>query len=263
MDIVEYNSLAWDNYVDNKDRWTIPVSFEEIEEAKKGNWGIVLTPSKAVPLEWFPDLKGLDVLGLASGGGQQAPILATLGAKVSVFDNSEKQLLQDKKVSDKYNLGIKTFRGDMGDLSVFEDGCFDLVFNPCSILFVENVIPVWNECYRVLRPGGLLMTGLINPLAFQIDEDDLSLIYNQPYSDLYSLPKHKVRKLKDENGAFTFGHSLSDQIGGQLQAGFIITDMYEDDWNGEGKLDKFFPGFIATRAVKTLDKSSVQSMKND
>lgn len=250
MDIVNHNKSAWDNYVDSNDRWTIPVTEKEIENAKKGNWNIVLTPQKPVPHSWFPDLAGLKILGLASGGGQQGPILATLGAEVTIFDNSEKQLQQDRTLSDKYGLDIKTVQGDMRDLSIFVDNSFDLIFNPCSILFVDNVLPVWKECFRVLKPKGILLTGLLNPISFQLDEESLKLIYKQPFSDLHSLPKEKLEELKKNNEALVFGHSLTDQIGGQLDAGFTITAMYEDSWGGENKIDEFFPGFIATRAKK-------------
>lgn len=254
MDIVKHNQSAWDNYVTKKDRWTIPVSEQELESAKNGNWTIVLTPKKPVPHHWFPNLKGLKILGLASGGGQQGPILATLGADVTIFDNSEKQLQQDKILSDKFNLGIKTVQGDMRNLSLFPDNSIDLIFNPCSILFVDTVLSVWKECFRVLKPNGILMTGLINPIAFQLEEDTLKLIYKQPFSDLHSLPTEKLEALKNDNEALVFGHSLTDQIGGQLDAGFMLTDLYEDTWGGENKIDEFFPAFIATRAIKRYNK---------
>jgi len=252
MDIVKYNESAWDNYVDKKDKWTIPVSDQEIKNAKKGNWNIVLTPKKTVPHSWFPDLKGLKILGLASGGGQQGPILASLGANVTIFDNSDKQLQQDRTLSDTFALDIKTVQGDMKDLSVFADNSFDLIFNPCSILFVNNVLPVWKECYRVLKPNGILMAGLINPITFQLDEESLKLIYKQPFSDLSSLPTEKLEELKKNKDPLVFGHTLTDQINGQLEVGFHLTHMYEDNWGGESKLDDFFPAFIATRAVKHM-----------
>ena len=197
-------------------------------------------------------IERVKILGLASGGGQQCPILATLGADVTIFDNSEKQLKQDKTLSDKFDLDIKTVQGDMKDLSVFTDNAFDLIFNPCSVVFVDNVLPVWEECFRVLKPNGILMTGLINPILFQLDEENLKLIYKQPFSDLHSLPVEKLEEIKQNNEALVFGYSLTDQIGGQLRAGFMLTDMYEDDWGGENKMDGFFPVFIATRAVKPL-----------
>ena len=250
MDIVKHNKSAWNNYVDKNDRWTIPVSEEELENAKNGNWKIVLTPNKMVPKNWFPPLKDLKILGLASGGGQQGPILSTLEADVTIFDNSEKQLQQDEVLSDKFSLDIKTVQGDMKNLTVFEDNSFDLVFNPCSIVFVDNVLPIWSECFRVLKPGGVLMTGLINPIIFQFDDKSLQLTYKQPFSDLYSLSKDKLEDLKNKNEPLVFGHSLTDQMGGQLEAGFIITAMYEDTWDVENKMDDFLPSFIATRAVK-------------
>ena len=252
MDIVKHNQSAWNNYVDKKNRWTIPVSEEELESAKKGNWSIVLTPKKGVPHNWFPNFKGLKILGLASGGGQQGPILASLGADVTIFDNSEKQLQQDKTLSEKFNLNIKTVQGDMMNLSSFSDNSFDLIFNPCSLVFVDDIKQVWKECFRVLKPNGILMTGLINPISFQFEEDKLNLIYKQPYSDLKSLPEEKLEELKNNNEALVFGHSLTDQIGEQLKAGFIMTDMYEDDWGGENKVDEYFPAFIATRAIKKI-----------
>ena len=47
-----------------------------------------------------------------------------------------------------------------------------------------------------------------------------------------------------------FSHTLEEQIGGQLRAGFQITDLYEDT-NGEGNLHEHnIPTFIAVRAVK-------------
>lgn len=252
MNIADHNKKAWDKYVTEKIRWSIPVSKDEIEDAKNGNWTIVLTPTKPVPHNWFPDLQGLKILGLASGGGQQGPILAALGAEVTIFDNSENQLNQDRKLSNEFKLNIKTIQGDMKDLGVFSDESFDVIFNPCSVGFAENLKPIWQECFRVLKPNGLLMTGLINPVTFQLapSEQTFKLVYTQPYSDLHSLPKEKFDDLIKNQEALEFGHSLTDQIGGQLSAGFIITHFYEDDWNGQEPIDKFLPSFFAIRAVK-------------
>lgn len=251
MDIAKYNEQAWDNYVDQQDRWTIPVTASEIEQARAGQWNIVLTPKKTVPHSWFPaNLKKLKILGLASGGGQQCPILAALGAELTVFDNSKKQLQQDQQLSEAFDLGMRTIQGDMRDLSVFPDASFDLIFNPCSILFVDDIKRVWEACYRILKPNGILMTGLMNPIAFQLHEENLNLIYPQPYSDLHSLPAEQLAQLTAKKEALIFGHSLTDQIGGQLDAGFVLSAMYEDDWGGDNKMDAFFPAFIATRAVK-------------
>lgn len=252
MDIAKHNRAAWDGYVEKKNRWTVPVSDETIARARKGQWEVVLTPARPVPHNWFPNLKGCRVLGLAAGGGQQGPILAALGAEMTIFDNSGKQLMQDRLLSERYGLRIKTVQGDMRDLSCFEPGSFDLVFNPCSVVFVDDVRQVWQECYRVLHPGGILMAGLINPVSYQLMESKGGLVmhYEQPYADTRSLPEEKLRELMDAGEALEFGHSLSEQIGGQCGAGFLLSDMYEDFWHDNKPIDRFMPSFIATRAVK-------------
>lgn len=154
MDACEYNRLAWDRNVEQGNRWTIPVNAEKIASARAGFWEILLTPCKPVPKEWFPDLHGQEVLCLASGGGQQGPILAAGGGRVTVLDNSPKQLEQDRIVAHREHLEIQTVLGDMADLSFFLDESFDLIVHPVSNVFVSEVRPVWQEAYRVLRPGG-------------------------------------------------------------------------------------------------------------
>src|SRR5205085_1973198 len=101
--------------------------------------------------DWFPPVAGLEVLCLASGGGQQGPILAAAGARVTVFDNSPNQLAQDRLVADREGLALETVRGDMADLAAFPDARFDLIVHPCSNMFVPDVRPVWREAFRVLR----------------------------------------------------------------------------------------------------------------
>jgi hypothetical protein len=49
MDIINYNSMAWDKAVDENDNWTAPVSKDSIARARAGYWAIALTPEKPVP----------------------------------------------------------------------------------------------------------------------------------------------------------------------------------------------------------------------
>jgi len=256
MDIPSYNKEAWNREVEGgESRWTKPVDSEIIAKARKGEFSIVLTENIPVPHHWFPPLQGADVLCLASGGGQQGPVLAALGANVTVFDNSPSQLKQDQLVAEREALVIRTVEGDAADLSVFGDASFDLIFNPCSTVFMQDVRTVWKECSRVLRPGGILMTGSMNPIHyifdnFKADEEGiLDVKYSIPYSDLNSLSKEDLSKFVDKGLPVEFGHSLTDLLGGQLDAGLVITDMYEDYMN-DSPLHKYHPSYIATRVVK-------------
>ncbi|MBZ4409370.1 class I SAM-dependent methyltransferase [Myxococcus sp. XM-1-1-1] len=255
IDVRKHNRDAWNRQVSLGNRWTVPVGPEVIAAARKGEWGILLTPTKIVPREWFGEVAGKRVLCLAGSGGQQAPILAAAGAKVSVLDNSPAQLGQDRLVAEREGLTLRLEEGDMRDLSVFEDGSFDLIFHPCSNGFVDDIQPVWREAFRVLRPGGALLTGFCNPLIFLLDPDlqdqgVMQLKYKMPYSDFTSLTEAERRRYTDKHEPLSVGHSLEDQMGGQLRAGFVLTGFFEDGFGPGDKLSEYIDGFIATRAVK-------------
>jgi SAM-dependent methyltransferase len=254
LNVSEYNRHAWDGLVESGDRWTKPFTPEAIARARKGDWEIVLTPTKPVPRAWFPPIPGLRVLCLAGAGGQQASILAAAGASVTVFDNSPRQLAQDRFVADRDDLELATVQGDMRDLGAFPDQVFDLVFNPCSVGFVPDVRPVWREVFRVLRPGGVFMAGFIDPASFIFDETladrgELVVRHRLPYSDLKSLTGEERAALEQAGKPLIFSHSLEDMLGGQIDAGFVLTGFYDDAWPDKG-VSKFFPGFMATRATK-------------
>lgn len=252
MDIIALNSKNWEEKVRQKNPWTVPVDSEVIHNARNGNWCIMLTAQKPVPGAWFPPVKGKRILCLASGGGQQGPVLAAAGADVTVLDISEAQLEQDRSVARKENLNLHTVLSSMTNLSMFDNEYFDIIVHPVSNVFIPHIQPVWNEAFRVLKKGGVLMSGFMNPVFYMFDEKleeqgILQVKYPLPYSDLDYLSKDDLERKGD---AVEFGHSLSDQIQGQIAAGFVINGFYEDSFGGERLLDRFCPCFLATRAVK-------------
>jgi SAM-dependent methyltransferase len=255
MDIRAYNREKWDLQVEQGNLWTIPSSPEVIEAARQGEWSVLLTEQKPVPRSWFPqDLHGVDILCLASGGGQQGPILAAAGANVTVFDNSPKQLAQDRMVAKRDGLVLITVEGDMRDLSVSGDGCFDLVFHPVSNVFCPEVRPVWREAFRVLRAGGFLLAGFGNPAMYIFDgvlalKGVFEVKYPLPFDATKLTEEERLREF-GEDSPLEFSHSLEEQIGGQSEAGFLLTGLYEDQQNSP--LGKYMPGYIATRAMKSM-----------
>lgn len=233
--------------------WTRPVGAEVIARARGGDWSVVLIGYEPVPREWFPaSLTGSAVLCLASGGGQQGPVLAAAGATVTVFDNSSGQLGRDEEVAAREGLAIRTVLGDMRDLSVFADGSFDVVFNPVSNVFCPDLAPVWRESFRVLRPGGVLLAGFMNPDVFifdagALDRGELVVRHRVPNSSL-DLPEEE-RIAAYGTGPIEYSHSLTAQIGGQLAAGLVLTHLVEAPHHGDATA-QYMPGYIATRAVK-------------
>lgn len=257
IDVVKYNREAWDRLVGSGNRWTVPVSSEEILLARSGDWQVVLTPQKQVPDHWLGCISGKDVLGLACGGGQQCPLFAAAGARVTVFDNSPSQLQQDRFVADRDGLELRCVQGDMADLSVFDDESFDLIFHPCSNGFVPDVNPVWREASRILRPGGRLLSGFVNPVLYMFDYQQMQsgnflVKYKIPYADTNQLEPSKLQAMLEQGEPLEFGHSLEDQIGGQLRAGLHLIDFYEDVWEGQAGslLSQYISPFAATLAIK-------------
>lgn len=252
INVRAFNREQWDKQVDAGNPWTVPVGREVLVRARKGDWEMLLTPRKPVPRAWFPELAGCDVLGLACGGGQQGPIFAVLGARVTILDNAPRQLARDREVARREGLEIALVEGDMRDLSAFADASFDLVFNPVSNCFIHEVRPIWREVHRVLRPGGILLTGFCNPALFLFDGPDaergvLTVRHALPF-DPRTFPPDVLAHEFSADQPLEFSHSLEDQLGGQLDAGLRLTALYED--TADDALGCMMPTFIATRAVK-------------
>ena len=244
----DINEKAIGKWISEGWEWGKPISHEEYLRAQKGQWDVLLTPTKNVPHEWFGDLKGKRVLGLASGGGQQMPVFCALGAICTVFDYSRAQLDSEKLVSEREGYQIKIIRGDMTEPLPFLDESFDLIFFPVSNVYVENAKPIFKECYRILKKGGILLSGLDNGINFITDEEEKEIKFSLPFNPLKNEEQRK--SLEADDDGIQFSHTLEEQIGGQLETGFHLLDLYEDT-NGEGRLHELnIPTFFATRSRK-------------
>lgn len=254
MDIRAYNRKAWNKQVQMGNQWTIPVTSEQVAAARRGEWSVLLTPSRPVPRAWFGEVRGAEILGLASGGGQQGPILAAAGANVTVLDNSPRQLEHDRQVAARDGLSITTIEGDMRHLTMLADNHFDLIFHPVSNTFVDDILAVWREAFRVLRPGGFLLAGFTKPVSYifdfdKMDQGILEVVRSLPYDDLTGMEADKLQQHMENGWPLEWSHTLETQIGGQLLAGFHLVGFYEDIDPGAA-LEKIMPSFIATRAWK-------------
>lgn len=244
----DINAATIDRWVEAGWKWGVPIDHETYLRAKKGDWDVLLTPTKPVPHEWFGELRGKRLLGLASGGGQQAPIFAALGAEVTVFDYSEKQLESERLVAEREGYGIRIVRGDMTKRLPFEDEEFDIIFHPVSNCYVKDVLHVWRECARVLKKGGILLSGTDHFVNYIVDENEERIVNRLPFDPLEN-PEQR-RMLEATDSGLQFSHTLEEQITGQLRAGFTLTDLYEDT-NGEGRLHELnVPTMLAMRAIK-------------
>lgn len=244
----DINSGVVDNWVDSGWEWGRAIDHDTYIKAKAGEWSVLLTPTKPVPHEWFCELQGAKVLGLASGGGQQMPVFSALGAKCTVLDYSRRQLEQDEMVARREGYEIEIVRADMTKPLPFPDECFDLIFHPVSNSYIEDVRHVFRECHRVLKHGGILLAGLDNGLSYAFDDDQKCVIRRLPFNPLKDPALYEMC-MRDDWG-IQFSHTVEEQVGGQLETGFMLTHIFQDT-AGSGHLHEMnIPLFFMTRAVK-------------
>ena len=241
----DVNAATIDRWIAEGWEWGKPIDHETYVRATQGDWHILLTPTKPVPRAWYPPLQDADVLGLASGGGQQMPILTAAGARCTVLDYSPAQLESERLVAEREGYDITIVRADMTRPLPFADASFDLVVNPVSLCYVREVEPIWREVARVLRPGGVLLTGLDTGLNYVVDEAEERIVRGLPFDPLAD-PALMAELEADDDGV-QFSHTLDELLGGLLRSGFVIDDLFEDV-NGEGRLSELgIPTMLAVR----------------
>lgn len=248
MGYQEINSKMIDSWCRSGWEWGQPISHEVFEQALAGRWEVCLTPTKPVPHGWFGELKGKRVLGLASGGGQQIPVFTALGAECTVLDYSQAQCDAERLVAAREGYSVEVIQGDMTQPLPFPDGTFDLIFHPVSNCYVEEVKPIFRECFRVLKKGGVLLGGYDTGINYVFNDEETQIVRSLPFNPLKDEALYQ-ESLRQDWG-IQFSHTLEEQLGGQLEAGFHMTDLYEDT-NGYGNLHEHnIPSFVAVRAVK-------------
>jgi hypothetical protein len=129
-----------------------------------------------------------------------------------------------------------------------------LIVHPVANVYIPDVEPVWREATRVLRSGGRLLAGFMNPMIYLFDQDRLAtgsfiVRHPLPYSELTSISAEEHQQLLAGGDAVQFSHTLTAQLAGQLTAGLQITGFYEDRRAGH-PLAQYMPTHFATCAIK-------------
>lgn len=247
-DYTDLNAETVDRWVEQGWEWGTPVTHERFLAAKAGDWQVLLTPTKPVPRAWFGGLEGRRVLGLASGGAQQMPVFSAAGAECTALDYSLRQIESERKVAEREGYRINAVRADMTKPLPFADETFDLIFHPVSNCYIQDVCAVWRECFRVLRKGGRLLAGLDNGISYAFDDDERELVRSLPFDPLQDKALYEECVAKD--WGVQFSHTIEEQVGGQLRAGFRLLDIYQDTAGSGGLHEHGVPSYYATLSVK-------------
>ena len=156
--------------------------------------------------------------------------------------------MSERLVAQREGYDIAILRADMTKPLPFGDETFDLIFHPVSNCYVREVKPIWRECFRVLKPGGRLLSGVDHSINYMVDEQEERIVNRLPFDPL--LNEDQRRQLEETDSGMQFSHTLEEQINGQLEAGFTLLALYEDT-NGQGRLHELnIPTFLAMLAQK-------------
>ena len=162
----------------------------------------------------------------------------------------EHDRLHARLVAAREGYEIRIVRADMTLPLPFEDGEFDLIFHPVSNCYIKDVKHVWRECFRILKKGGTLLSGTDHYVNYIVSEDERSVVNRLPFDPLVN--KDQMEMLERKDCGVQFSHTIEEQINGQLEAGFVLKELYEDT-NGSGWLHELhIPTFLAMRSEKPL-----------
>lgn len=215
------------------------------------------------------DMRELDVLCLAAGGGQQSAVFGVLGSRAVVLDFSKRQLERDQEAAHHYGYEIRTELGDMRDLSQFSANTFDIVWHAWSINFVPDPLRSFREVVRTLRRGGWYVLEFANPAAVNVDRDSWDgrgYLVRMPFRD--GAERESVRKWTWSDGKRIvrraapreWMHSLGYIIGQLSALGMSIVSCEEyptGDLNARpGSMDHSFaysPPSLRITAILSTD----------
>src|SRR3954469_25864451 len=134
---------------------TPPAAYDEVA----GAYSLALDPEGAGLVDplltgLVGEVAGLTVLSLACGQGQDARLLAKLGATVTGVDASEEMLRHARRHETAWPRRITYVHGDAQTLAALDDRSFDGVVAHMALMDIPDLSATLASVARVLRPGG-------------------------------------------------------------------------------------------------------------
>ena len=130
--------------------------------AKEQEQSVFSDMNKAVVKERFTSLSGEEVLDLGCGYGCYTDYFRSIGGEVIGVDGSPAMIEIAKEKYPDSAFAIADITGRLP----FEDEAFDIVFCNQVLMDIDPVGPVFAECRRVLKPGGIFYYSIVHPAFF-------------------------------------------------------------------------------------------------
>jgi ubiquinone/menaquinone biosynthesis C-methylase UbiE len=217
-----------------------PAAYDDVAEA----YSRALDPDGAGLVD--PVLSGLvgavsgcEVLSLACGQGQDARLLASLGARVTGADLSDEMLRYAREREAGDSRGITYVQADAQDLGAFADQSFDGVVCHMALMDIPALSPTIDAVARVLRAGGWFVFSIVHPCY-------------RPHVEIVDdyLREHRYAKRlpPDWLPSHAYHRPLGAYVGELARAGFRIERLLEVHHTASDAPG--VPGLLYARAMK-------------
>jgi ubiquinone/menaquinone biosynthesis C-methylase UbiE len=189
--------------------------------------------------ELVGEVAGREILSLACGQGQDARLLARLGATVTGVDLSEEMLAHAVRHEADNQRGIVYVHGDAQDLAVFADRSFNGVVCHMALMDIPDLPATISSVARVLRQGGWFVFSIVHPCYGGHVENVTDYLLDHRY---------QKRVPRDWLPTHAYHRPLGTYVGELVRVGFRIERVVEAhylDADAGG-----VPGLLYAQAVK-------------
>jgi ubiquinone/menaquinone biosynthesis C-methylase UbiE len=191
--------------------------------------------------ELIGEVSGQAVLSLACGQGQDARLLARLGATVTGIDISEEMLRHARRHEAAASRGITYVQGDVQELAPFPAASFDGVVCHMALMDVPGLAPTIRSVARVLLDGGWFVFSIVHPCYGSHVEIVSDYLCDHRYPKLEPvdwLPTHAYHR------------PLAAYVNELAQAGLRLERVVEEHMGSRPEDVGGVPGLLYARAVK-------------
>jgi Methylase involved in ubiquinone/menaquinone biosynthesis len=190
------------------------------------------------------DIAGKRAIELGCGGAQFGLALSKAGAEVTGVDIAEEQLAHARDLAAEHDEQIEFIEASVTNISMIEDGSYDLAFSAFAFQWVEDLRSCFSEAHRVLNPGGRLVFSVDHPLYRCLDPETGEL--KTSYFD--DSPRREYSEEFDTEMVI-YRRTVSDIVAALLKTGFSIEALrepgYEDPDSYESEYGSFQPDRMA------------------
>jgi ubiquinone/menaquinone biosynthesis C-methylase UbiE len=196
--------------------------------------------SKEIMYEFVgSDLKNKSILDLCCGDGIDADYYSSLGAKVSGLDASGELISLAEN-----NYSHIDFIVGLAEELPYENDTFDAVYSKYAIMTSKNMKPIFDEAYRVLKKGGVLVYLVVHPLRqFMERKNNNEDYFCQKYVE--SILFNGEVTVKEPT------HTFNEYFNLDFFSKFEVVDYREIfDKDAESINGNVYPGFFIVKALK-------------